>query len=126
MLWGEVPKRLDAPAMADGDQVQVIELCGDRWGELGSAGGPTAEAANPGTSPPRSQEAPPPQGLQGQLRPIPGTLWPDPTPGKVGVHLPRVSEGSVREEACVYSSCSKISQESIYILTADGEVGGQK
>lgn len=76
--------------------------------------------------PPGSQEAPPPQGLQGQPPPIPGTLWPDPTPGKVGVHLPRVSEGSVREEACVYSSRSKISHESIYILTADGEVGGQK
>lgn len=32
VLWGEVPKRLDVPAMADGNQIQVIELCGDRQG----------------------------------------------------------------------------------------------
>lgn len=125
VLCGEVPKRLDAPAMADGDQVEVIELCRDRRGELGSAGGQSRRLTILELPPGKSGSTFTPRPA-GPAAANPRDTVAGPNPGKVGVHLLRVSEGSVREEACVYSSRSKISHESIYILTADGEVGGQK
>lgn len=88
MLCSQVPKRPDAPAMADGNQVQVIELWRPGASQAQQVTGP-GEDTNPRVPQGSIQQAPrPAEPALAKLRGPPQDRSPDHT----GTHVPRVRE----------------------------------
>lgn len=91
VLRSEVPERSDAPAMADGNQVQVIELHRDWQGSMRLLGGQSQGRPPILESFMAARKRLPPGLLQCQPQAIPGSPGQDRPPGDGGLHMPGMS-----------------------------------